>query len=115
MYWLVGLCKKAELKPVGRRVGRRTVGAKKLCVSRPPNSLIIPGVGAVGSAADVPSFVLVEVLLSQTKRTDEKKAFRTEFHTAVEARHCCRAANVLLRFIEMPGENLDLGRESRML
>ena len=53
-----------------------------------------PGMSGSGSAADVPKFVLVEVLLTQTRQRGEKEAFWAEFHAGVKTRRCCRAASV---------------------
>jgi hypothetical protein len=45
-----------------------------------------PGANPDGSAADVPNFLLVEVLLPRPRPKAEKEAFWAEFRAAVEAR-----------------------------
>ena len=70
---------------------------------------------SVGSAADVPNFVLVEVLLPRPRPTAEKEAFWAEFYAGIKARFCSKEADVLLRFVEVPGENLYFSRKAAPL
>ena len=73
------------------------------------------GANPVGPAADVPNFVLVEVLLPGPRPTANKQAFWAEFYAGVKARFCSKEADLLLRFLEVPGENLYFSRKAAPL
>jgi hypothetical protein len=64
------------------------------------------GANPDGSAADVPNFLLVEVLLPRPRPTAEKEAFWVEFRAAVEARLRAKEPDLVIGFVELPGENL---------
>ena len=64
------------------------------------------GANPTAWAAAPPNFVLVEVLLPQPKPAAEKEAFWAEFHAGLEARLYSLEADVALRFVEMPGEDV---------
>jgi hypothetical protein len=79
----------------------------------PPGEFIYhPGASPTASADDAPKFLLVEVLLPQPKPAAEKEAFWAEFHAGFEARLPSMEADVALRFVEMPRENLYLHRKA---
>jgi hypothetical protein len=58
------------------------------------------------SAANVPNFILVEVLLPGPRPKAEKEAFWVEFRAAVEARFRSKEPDLVLSFVEWPVENL---------
>jgi hypothetical protein len=68
-----------------------------------------------GSAADVPNFLLVEVLLPRPRPKVEKEAFWVGFRAAVEARLRSKEPDLVLGFIELPGENLYYSRKQSPL
>jgi hypothetical protein len=57
-------------------------------------------------AANVPNFILVEVLLPGPRPKAEKEAFWVEFRAAVEARFRSKEPDLVLNFVELPVENL---------
>ena len=63
-------------------------------------------------AADPPNFLLVEVLLPQPKPAAEKGAFWAEFHAGLEARLYSLEADVALRFVDMPSEDVYFNRKA---
>jgi hypothetical protein len=65
-----------------------------------------PGTTLDKPAPTVPNFLLVEVLLPRPRPTAEKEAFWVEFRAAVEARLRSKEPDLLLGFVELPGENL---------
>jgi len=89
----------------------RTMGTK----GRAPTARRIhlpPGANPTAPAVDAPNFVLVEVVLPQPKPTAEKEAFWREFQAGLEARLCSMEADVVLRFVEMPGGNIYFSRKA---
>jgi hypothetical protein len=86
--------------------------AQKVVRLPPAEFCYYPSASPAGSAADVPNFVLVEVLLPQPKPTAEKQAFWAELQAGVEARLCSMEVDVVLRFVEMPGENFYFNRKA---
>ena len=70
-----------------------------------------PGANPDGSAADVPNFLLVEVLLARPRPKTEKQAFWDEFRAAVEARLRSKEPDLVLCFAELPCENLYYSRK----
>jgi hypothetical protein len=84
-------------------------------VRLPPAEIIYhPGANPSGSAA-VPNFVLVEVLLPRPRPTTEKEAFWVEFRAAVEKRLPSKEPDLILGFVELPGENLYYSRKASPL
>jgi hypothetical protein len=84
-------------------------------VRLPPAEIIYhPGANPGGSAA-VPNFVLVEVLLPRPRPTTEKEAFWVEFRAAVETRLPSKEPDLILGFVELPGENLYYSRKASPL
>jgi len=82
-------------------------------VRLPPGEFIYhPGVKPTAPSADPPNFVLVEVLLPRPKPAAEKEAFWAEFHAGLEARLYSLEADVALRFVELPRENLYFNRKA---
>ena len=82
-------------------------------VRLPPAEFIYhPGTNPTAPAVDAPNFVLVEVVLPQPKPTAEKEAFWREFQAGLEARLCSMEADVVLRFVEMPGGNIYFSRKA---
>jgi hypothetical protein len=78
----------------------------------PPAELTYhPGANPNGSAAAVPNFVLVEVLLPRPRPTVEKESFWVEFRAAVEVRLRSKEPDLVLVFVELPGENLYYSRK----
>jgi hypothetical protein len=73
-----------------------------------------PGANPGGSTA-VPNFVFVEVLLPGPKPASEKEAFSVEFCAAVETRLPSKVPDLLLGFVELPGENLYYSRKASPL
>src|SRR5258707_13264071 len=73
-----------------------------------------PGTNPDSSAA-IPNFVLVEVLLPRPRPTAEKEAFWVEFRAAVETRLPSKEPDLLLGFVELPGENLYYSRKASPL
>jgi hypothetical protein len=71
-----------------------------------------PGANFDESVADVPSFVLVEVLLPRPRPTTEKEAFWVEFRAGVEARLRSKEPDLFLGFVELPGGNLYHSRKA---
>jgi hypothetical protein len=63
------------------------------------------------SAANVPNFLLVEVLLPGPRPKAEKEAFWVEFRAAVEARLRSKEPDLVLSFDELPVENLYYSRK----
>ena len=59
-----------------------------------------------GSAADIPNFVMVEVLLARARPASEKETFWAEFRAAVKSRLRSKEPDLLLGFVELPRENL---------
>ena len=55
---------------------------------------------------------ILEILLTRPRPTTEKEAFWAEFQAGVEARLCSTEADVLLRFVEVPRENLYFSRKA---
>jgi hypothetical protein len=56
--------------------------------------------------ANVPNFILVEVLLRGPRPKAGKEAFWVEFRAAVEARFRSKEPDLVLSFVELPVENL---------
>jgi hypothetical protein len=84
-------------------------------VRLPPAELIYhPGANPAGSS-EVPNFVFVEVLLPRPRPAIEKEAFWVEFRAAVETRLPSKEPDLLLRFVELPGENLYYSRKASPL
>jgi hypothetical protein len=71
-----------------------------------------PSADSAATAGDVPNLFLVEVLLSWPRPTTEKEAFWAEFQAGVEAQLCSMEADLLLRFVEVPRENLYFSRKA---
>ena len=71
-----------------------------------------PSSNPATSAADPPNFVLVEVLLPKPRPATEKEAFWAKFHAGFEARLYSMKADVALRFVELPRENLYFKRKA---
>jgi hypothetical protein len=71
--------------------------------------------GAPDGSAAVPNFVLVEVLLPRPRPTTEKEAFWVEFRAGVEARLRSKEPDLLLRFVELPSQNLYYSRKASPL
>jgi hypothetical protein len=71
-----------------------------------------PGAHPDGSTADVPNFLFVEVLLPGPRPKAEKEAFWVEFRAAVEARLRSKEPDLVLGFVELPGENLYYSRKA---
>jgi hypothetical protein len=69
-----------------------------------------PGADPDGSTAEVPNFLLVEVLLPRPRPKAEKEAFWVELRAAVEARLRSKEPDLVLGFVEFPGENLYYNR-----
>jgi hypothetical protein len=65
--------------------------------------------------ADVPNFLLVEVLLPRPRPKAEKEAFWVEFRAAVEARLPSKEPDLVLCFVELPDENLYYSRKPSSL
>jgi hypothetical protein len=85
-------------------------------VRLPPAEFVYhPGATSDGSAADVPNFVLVEVLLHRSRPTAEKEAFWAEFRAGVEARLRSMEPDIMLGFVELSGENLYHSRKPSRL
>jgi len=57
-------------------------------------------------ASETPSFILVEVLLTQPKPAADKDSFWAGFKAGVETRLRTMQPDVVLRFIELPGETV---------
>jgi hypothetical protein len=70
-----------------------------------------PGANPAGSS-EVPNFVLVEVLLPRPRPETEKEAFWVEFRAAVETRLPSKVPDLLVGFVELPGENLYYSRKA---
>ena len=88
----------------------RTMGTK----GRAPTARRIHlGAKPTAPAVDAPNFVLiVEVVLPQPKPTAEKEAFWREFQAGLEARLYSMEADLVLRFVEMPGGNIYFSRKA---
>jgi hypothetical protein len=61
--------------------------------------------------ANVPNFILVEVLLPGPRPKADKQAFWVAFRAAVETRFRSKEPDLVLSFVEMPVENLYYSRK----
>jgi hypothetical protein len=85
-------------------------------VRLPPAELTYKhGPNSDGSSNHVPNFILVEVLLQRQRLKAQKEAFWVEFHAAVEARLRSKEPDLVLGFVELPGENLYYSKKSSPL
>ena len=80
--------------------------AQKIVRLPPAEFTYHPSVKPDGSAAEIPSFILVEVLLLHSRPATEKEAFWVEFRAGIEARLRSKKPDILLGFVELTGENL---------
>jgi hypothetical protein len=84
--------------------------AQKVVRLPPAEFIYHPGGDPERLAADVPNFILVEVLLRGTRPKAEKEAFWSEFRNGVVARLRSKEPDILLGFVEASDEDLYFSR-----
>jgi hypothetical protein len=107
-YWALQECMTQALRAAGWSA---EPWVQKVVRLPPAEFTYKPGANPDGSAADVPNFLLVEVLLPRPRPKAEKEAFWVEFRAAVEARLRSKEPDLVLCFVELPGENLYYSRK----
>jgi hypothetical protein len=107
--WAMGECMMQAVRAAGWSA---EPWAQKVVRLPPAEFMYRPGANPDGTVREIPNFILVEVLMSRPRPTSEKEAFWLAFRAAVEERLRSREPDLLLGFVEVPGENVYYSREA---